>query len=198
MRRGAPLLLLLGAAAGSAPAQEPRVVVRTPGPGRPARIVREALASPHELIVALDSTVVVPRDTVIPRSVLVVGGDIKLGASVRGDVVVVDGDLYLHPGAAIAGRAIAIGGCVYHSTLAEVLAGQECYRDVTFAVSRTPAGLALDYRVLAAPQKPTLLSLPLAYGVRLPEYNRVDGLVLPLVPLLSLDSGRIEIDVLGS
>jgi hypothetical protein len=196
IRRGSPLLLLVGAVVGAAQAPGPRVVLRTPGPGRPARIVQEALASPHELVVALDSTVVLPRDSVIPRSVLVLGGDAKVGASVRGDVVVVDGDLYLHPGAAITGRAVAIGGCVYYSTLAEVRGGHECYRDVTFAVTRTARGLALDYRLLATRAATRLVSLPLAYGVRLPEYNRVDGVVLPWGPRVSLDSGRVDIDPL--
>jgi hypothetical protein len=44
--------------------------------------------------------------------VLVVGGDVAVAARVEGDVVVIGGDVYMHPGGAIEGQAVALGGSV--------------------------------------------------------------------------------------
>ncbi|MDQ3950294.1 MAG: hypothetical protein M3282_08095, partial [Gemmatimonadota bacterium] len=133
------------------------------------------------------------RDSTYPRSVIVLGRHTTVDGIVNGDVIVVAGDLVLHPGARVGGRAIAIGGGVYNSTLATVTGGRTAYRDVTFDITPVDGGFALDYRVLAE-RTERRFSLPFLYGLRLPTYDRVNGLSLALGPLISLDTGDIEIE----
>jgi hypothetical protein len=169
------------------------VVLRTPGRGRPGEILQQALARPFAVLVP-DSVARLPRDSIIDRTVLILGGDATVASTVHGDVIVVDGDLFLHPGAVIDGRAIAIGGGVYPSSLARVALGTESFRDVTFDVTRERDGrVFLDWRVIS-PVVLETVTWPLVFGVRLPTYTRVDGLGLPWGPRIALDTGRIIID----
>jgi hypothetical protein len=178
-----------------APAQEsrPTVVLRTQGRGRPGEILREAMSRPYDVIM-VDSVVHLPRDSTIPRSVLILGGDATVASVVRGDVIVVDGDLFLHPGADIAGRAVAIGGGVYPSSLARVAIGMESFRDVTYDVRRESGDrVTLDWREIS-PVPIETITFPLVFGLRIPTYTRVDGLGLPWGPRFAFDTGRITID----
>ena len=207
--RGAAVVALVALASSASVAQQPapRVYVRTAGPGRPAEIVRETLARPHHLVVAPGAaarrrstpsdtarpSIDFRRDTTLSTPLLVVGGDVTVASTVRGDVVVVAGDLFLHPGAMIDGRAVAIGGGVYNSTLASVRGGRLDFRDITFDVAETADGLALDYRDLERKPVP-LVQLPLVYGLRIPTYDRVNGATIPWGPLFNLDTARIQIE----
>jgi hypothetical protein len=169
------------------------VVLRTQGRGRPGIILQEVLARPFDAIRS-DTVVHLPRDSTIDRTLLVLGGDVTVASVVRGDVIVVDGDLFLHPGATIDGRAVAIGGGVYPSSLARVALGTESFRDVTYDVTRGADGrLYLDWREIS-PVTIETLTFPLIFGFRLPTYSRVDGLGLPWGPRVMLDTGRIVID----
>ncbi|MEO7367853.1 MAG: hypothetical protein ABIZ36_07850, partial [Gemmatimonadaceae bacterium] len=38
------------------------------------------------------------------------------------------------------------------------------------------------------------ISLPLGIGLRIPAYDRVDGLALPFGPMITLAGGRVELD----
>jgi hypothetical protein len=177
------------------PASQTSVVLRSPGRGRPGVILNETLARPYELIVP-DSVARLPRDSTFDRTVLVVGGDATVASTVNGDVIVVDGDLFLHPGADIAGRAVAIGGGVYPSSLARVALGTESFRDVTFDVTRARDGrVELDWRVIS-PLESQTITFPIIAGLRMPTYTRVDGLGLTWGPRLMFDTGRIVIDPL--
>lgn len=193
--RARALALIIGLAGDLLLAQEPQagVVVRTSGRGRPGAILQQALARPFALIVP-DSVVHLPRDSTIDRTVLVLGGDATVASIVHGDVIVVDGDLFLHPGAAIDGRAVAIGGAVYPSSLARADSGIESFRDVTYDITRSADGrLQLDWRTVSSYAVETL-TFPIIFGFRLPTYTRVDGLGLPWGPRIMLDTGRIVID----
>jgi hypothetical protein len=164
------------------------------GPGVSGRLLRDALAAPHLTLFADSTLVALPRDSVIPTTVVILGGSATVASAVRGDVIVVDGDLFLHPGAEISGRAVAIGGCVYNSTLATVAGGHLCFRENTFVVRRTPGGeTTLAYRSLRV-GRPSGLSLSGIAGFQLPSYDRVNGLSLPWGPTLAIDTGRVEID----
>lgn len=173
-------------------AQE-RVYVRDAGPGAPGRLLRAAIAGPHAVLRS-DSALTIDGDTV-GTTLIVLAADVRVETAVRGDIIVVDGDLFIRPDAHIAGDAVAIGGGVYPSTLAVIDGEIRAFRDVTFTVESTPQGLALDYRVLTD-IAPPLFSLPGMYGLRLPSYNRVDGAVLPVGPRISLDTARFTIDPL--
>jgi hypothetical protein len=167
--------------------------IRRAGPGRAGTIVREAAAAPHRVLVADTGRITLPRGSVIETSLLVVGGDVAVGGRVAGDVVVVGGNLFMHPGGAIDGRAIALGGCVYTSTLATIAGEIECDRDARFEVRRTPPFIDVAY---VEPREEDLpaLALPFPAGLRIPTYTRVEGLGLPWGPRLRLFQGRLDID----
>ncbi|MFN2566306.1 MAG: hypothetical protein ABR499_15015, partial [Gemmatimonadaceae bacterium] len=190
----AVLTVAVGIAAAPAGGQT-RVVLRDAGPGAPGRLLRAALDAPHVLVPPGPDTVALQRDSTFRRSVVVLGRHATVGGIVNGDVIVVGGDLVLHPGARVDGRAIAIGGGVYNSTLAIVAGGRTAYRDETFDISPVDGGYALDYRVLAA-RTERRFSLPFLFGLRIPTYDRVGGVNMPYGPLVSLDTGDIEIEPL--
>jgi len=126
--------------------------------------------------------------------VVVLGGDVTVASTVRGDVIVIGGDLFLRPGAMIDGRAIAIGGGVYNSMLAVVRGGQLSYRDHTYDAIRLADGsFALDYRTYdLAPQR--IVTLPFPYGLRIPTYDRVNGLAVAFGPVITVDTGRFVLE----
>jgi len=170
----------------------PTVVVRDVGPGRPGRILRAALTTPHTVLVADTGAVALRRDTLYSNTVLVLAPRTTVASNVRGDVVVVGGDLFLHPGAVIEGRAIALGGGVYNSTLALVRGGQYSYRDHTFDLARSGDTIALSYRAIRV-RTPETVYLPGVLGFGVPAYDRVNGLALSWGPTFSLDAARLEL-----
>jgi len=197
--RLAPLLVLGVFAGARVDAQQ--VILRDPGPGPIPRHLASALAAPHRLIVPAPpparvppepTTALLPRDSVYQTTVIVLDRETIIAARVHGDVIVVAGDAFMHPGAIVDGRVIAIGGGVYQSQLAIVRGGTESYRDFTYSVSPTPGGYVLDYRATRE-QPSAAFSLPGIYGLRLPTYDRADGLSLPFGPAFAFDTGAVEI-----
>lgn len=189
----------LGAATAAPLAGQGRLYVRDQGPGPSGRLIREALQSPYELIVATDTARLrLRRDSTVSSTIIVLGRNVAVGARVNGDVIVIGGDLFVHPGAFITGRALAVGGCVYPSALATISGGTACWRDHTFDAVETDRGIALDYRALGHQEPLRFISLPVIYGVRVPSYDRVNGLsagVGPrLTPLGAALAGRLTID----
>lgn len=188
-------LLLPGAIPGAAVAQE-RARLVAQGPGEPGVLLARALAGPYELRTLRGGSIALRRDSSYSATVLVVGGDATVASTVRGDVIVVGGNLFLHPGARIAGRAVAIGGGVYNSTLASVAGGLVSYPEVTYRTARDSAEVTLAYA--AGPLLPRALSvtLPGLRGLRVPAYSRVDGLVLSAGPRFSIAGGGAVLDPL--
>ena len=190
-RAGWVLALAAFSAAGSAGAQ-PSLQIDGPRRAEPTALLRTALASPHDVIVADSVTrLVFPRGTTLPRTTIVIGHDASLGATVRGDIIVVGGDLFLRPGASVQGRAVAIGGAVYGSTLATVAGGTRSFRDRTFDAIKTTEGISLRYRSLAT--RDPGFELPIVEGLRVPSYERVDGVSVPWGPILR-PSDRVEVE----
>lgn len=200
MRRGGWLAALIAfggavrAGAQNAEQTTPRNTIQIFAPARaePARIIRAAVVGPHDIILT-DSTrrLILPRGSTLPRTTIVIGGDASVGAGARGDVIVVGGDLFLSPGAAIDGRAVAIGGTVYGSTLAVVAGGTRSFRDATFDATTTDDGIRLDYRDSGG--GPPAFEFPLLDGLRMPSYDRVEGASLPWGPVLR-PTARLELD----
>lgn len=174
-------------------AQEPHVALRDAGPGEPGAILREALGRPY-IVRREQWNTRLFRDSVFDRSVIILGSDASVASTVHGDVIVVGGDLFLRPGAAIDGRAIAYGGGVYDSQLATVRGERLSFRDTRFDIVQSGDTVTLDYRPLAGLEGPPIVSLPLLYGLRVPSYTRVDGLGLPWGPRLTLGEGRYVLD----
>jgi hypothetical protein len=183
--------LALCAGAQRADSQYP-VEVDGPPRARATMVVRRALATPHDLIFT-DTLrrLILPRGSEVPRTVIVLGGDASVGASIHGDVVVVGGDLFLHPGAQIDGQAIAVGGAVYGSTLASVNGGTENVRDETFGVSQSAAGIVLRWRYIGG--REPAVEFPVLDGLRVPSYDRVNGASAPWGPILR-PTMRLEAD----
>ena len=189
-------LVLAGAALPVAAQQN--VYVRDAGPGASGRILRAVLAGERSVIIREDTSLFgIAADTVYPSSLVIFGSDVTIDGTVRGDLIVVDGDLFLHPGARIDGRAVAIGGCVYNSTLAVVGHGLRCFRDNTFTMVQTAQGIALDYRAIGIRDLQALV-LPGLFGLRIPSYDRVNGLSLPYGPTVRAFPTPIEIDALAT
>lgn len=191
MRALAGLLALLFAA-GSASAQ---IVLVDQGPGEPGRLLEAAIAGPHTVMYSQEP-VALPKDTVIPQTVIVIAPRVTVASTVHGDVIVVGGDLFMHPDGDIQGRAIAIGGGAYNSTLATVRDGRLSFRDATFDVDADAGTGAyrLSYRSLRVDPGQSVLTWPLKVGLRIPSYNRVDGVVLPFGPIVTLGDGRFIIN----
>ncbi|HEX6050356.1 MAG TPA: hypothetical protein VFZ21_13835, partial [Gemmatimonadaceae bacterium] len=183
------LVAWLGAAQADA---QYSIDVEGPPRARGTRILRRSLASGHDVMLT-DSTgrLVIPRGTELPRTVIVLGGDASVGAVVQGDVVVVGGDLFLHPGARIDGQAIALGGAVYGSTLASIEGGIDNVRDETFDVTRDGEGIRLRYRYIGG--REPRVEFPLVEGLRVPVYDRVNGASVPWGPILR-PTMRVEVD----
>jgi len=191
-RIGVACIALMHAAAVGAQDVAP-VTVGDAGPGPSGRLLREVLARPYRLVTPDTSWFVVRRSEAISSPVLVLGRSAAIAGAVDGDVVVVGGDLFLRPGARISGRAVAIGGGVYASALALAIGGSLSFRDNTFLISRNAIGYRLDYASLRVDATPPL-SLPGLFGVRVPSYDRVNGLTIPFGPALTLGTGHLDLD----
>lgn len=192
LARVAPLLFVGAFAAARMEAQQP-VVVRDPGPGPVPRLLASALALPYRLFVPSSTPAELPRDSSYGATVIVLHRDAIVAGRVHGDVIVVGGDAFMHPGAVVDGRVIAVGGGVYSSLLAVIRGGTESHRDFTYEVVRTSAGFALSYRAIRV-QPTQEFSLPGIYGVRIPTYDRADGLSVSGGPSFALDTGYVAID----
>jgi hypothetical protein len=187
----AALLLVSGVAA----AAQGQVTVRLedPGSGRGPTLLMRALAGPHILIEPGPTRAVLPRDTVYRETVIVLGREAAVDGTVRGDVIVVGGDLHLHPRSVVTGRAVAFGGGVYESALSSV-GSTLAFRDFTYDVTPlATGGYALRYRsFVERPLAP--VTWPDFYGVRIPRYDRTNGLTLTGGPLVAPPSTSLLLE----
>lgn len=191
IRRAAALALLVwGEVVGAQTSPLVRLQDAGPGPG-PQLLARE-LAEPHVLIPppppGSSERALLRRDSIYHHTVIVLGRDAAVEGRVEGDVVVVAGDLYVHPGAVVSGRLISFGGGVYQSTLA-TSGPAIVYRDFTYDIAAEPGGFALSYRQLVAQSRERAFQGP--PGIGLPSYDRTNGLSLALGPDLGPFGGSI-------
>jgi hypothetical protein len=184
---------VLFVAALTAPGGAQQVTVVDMGPGASGRIVQRAAARAHTLIEPDSIPFVQRRGQQEASTLLVLGRNAVIEGNVDGDVIVVSGDLFVHPAAHIGGRAVAIGGGVYPSALAVIGGGTESFRDNTFTITRTAAGYELRYLSLREAPSPPLL-FPGIYGLRMPSYDRVNGASVPFGPTFTFADGRGMLD----
>jgi hypothetical protein len=186
---------LLAFVLGLAPVVEAqtRVTLRDLGPGAAGRILRSALERPHRLVEPDSGPFTQRRGEVLQSTLIVLDRTAYIGGKVEGDVIVVNGDLFVRPGAEITGRAVAIGAGVYPSTLGFVGGGTQSFRDDGFVIEHRADAYELTYRSLREGATPPLL-FPGVYGLRIPSYDRVNGLSVPFGPALTLAGGRVEIN----
>ena len=180
------------AAASTAGAQI--ITLADPGPRAASRELRDVLSRPYRVIVATDSLLALPRDSVVTETIVIIGAPrVTVASAVRGSVVVVGGDLWLHPGVAIDQHALVFGGGVYATMLGTVGGRTVAYRNFTYDVVRVPTGYTFTYRSLSVDPYERF-ERPGAYGVRLPSYDRVNGLSLAFGPRVWLDSTRFSVE----
>ena len=175
MRARLALALLLPGMAG---AQAISISAPTELPA--ARVLRDAVAHAHVLR-AGPGAVDLPQGSAERSSLIVLRGDATIAGRVDGDVVVVGGNLIIHPGADIRGRAVAIGGIVMPSGLAQVQGAVRSYEDVVFVVRNRPDGIELAYQAPGHRAAPRLSIEPAGLqGLLVPSYDRVDGVSMPV------------------
>lgn len=168
-RTAAGLLMLLGSAI-AMPAAAQRVE-RT-GAGAPSVDERldEVLAGRY-LLVARDTTFAA-ADTV-PGPVLVLDATVIVEGVVAGDLIAVDGEVFLRPTARIIGDAVNIGGGLYRSESAAV---QGVVIDRPEAPYRVARGA--DVLRIEAAEARRAFTLDGLSGFRTPTYDRVSGLTV--------------------
>lgn len=191
MIRLARVVLLVVSGAVGAAAQD-TIHLRDPGPGGAPAPLLQALASSYIVIPPAGTRALLARDSTYARTVIVLGRDAVVEGAVRGDVIVIGGDLYMHPGGDISGRAVAIGGGVYESTAGRVGGGVQANREFTYEIARIAGGWSLTYEELEAPPEEPLIQG--TYGLRLPTYDRSDGLSLAIAPSFTPPRTRIRIE----
>ena len=191
------LALIAAALYGTAFAPLPPVVVRDPGPGPTGRYLVGTLAKGDTRVLMAD-TLMITKDSVFPGAVVVIGKRVTVSSEIKGDLIVVGGDLFIKPGARIMGQAIAIGGGVYASLLASERDGRTSYRDFTFDAERANGVIELRYRELTIVPVESPIQLPGVYGLRIPTYDRSNGLSLPAGPTITLDRGRLTVEPLAT
>jgi hypothetical protein len=174
----------------SAASAQDSLHIRAPGPTVAEQIVEQTLG--HRYIQRYEQyNTRLFRDSVFDTTVVVLNSNATVASTVHGDVVVINGDLFLQPGAKIDGRAVAIGGGVYDSQQASVGGEKLSFRDVHFDTTRTSAGIDLAYRPPPPPEDTTpTFALPGLFGFRVPLYDRVDGLSAPWGPRITLGKKR--------
>lgn len=190
------LVLAAGLCPGVVEAQ-PQARIVDQGRGGSGRVLARALATPHRLIEPDSAWFILPREEEEARGLVVLGRTAAIEGTVLGDVVVVDGDLFVRPGARISGRAVAIGGGVYPSTLAVVPQGTQSFRDETYTIARVASGYDLAWRSRYL-DATAALTWPGIRGLRLPSYDRVNGVSIPFGPALTFAQGRGELTALAT
>jgi hypothetical protein len=171
------------------------VTITDVGPGAAGRAVRSALRQSHRLVEPDTTLYIVPRDAVVRTPLIVLGRNTRIDGRIDGDVFVIGANLYVRTGAVVNGRVMVIGGGAYPSSLAYVSGEVESVRFSTFDITRSPDGYRLSYRSLEEPAERPLL-FPLFYGLRTPQYDRVNGFSQPFGPALSFGGERGVADVL--
>ena len=169
------------------------IVVRAGAGQRSAEFIREAVSQPH-VIIRGSGKLDLPRDSTVTSTLIVIGRPTYLASNVRGNVVVIGGDLFLRPGVDVSGHAVAIGGTVASTTLGRVGGRIESFRDDVYDVTQGPNGSVLELRTTELLDPVPLVQTAGIYGLLIPSYDRVDGLSLPVGALVTLPGGTVVVD----
>ena len=185
------LVAALVVSAATSAAGQDTIHLADPGPGGGPRGLTQTLAGTYAVIPPASTKAILPAKTTYRNTVIVLGRDAVVEDTVRGDVIVIGGDLYMHPGADVSGRAVAIGGGVYESTQARVGGGVRAYREFTYTITRVPGGWSLAYKALEADEP---LRIEGTYGLQVPTYDRSDGLSLGVAPTVRIPGTRLSVE----
>ena len=179
IRRIALCVLFLAFTTFDAGAQT-KIVLREKGPGPGPEILAGALARPYFVVAPLSGDYLVRKDSTYSQTLIVVGRGAIVEGTVHGDVIVIDGDLTIHPGAQVDGRAVAIGGGVYESALAKT-GPVSAFRDFSYNVAATGDSFSLSYHANDDyTEGLKTLQLPGIQGLMIWSYDRTNGVSIPV------------------
>lgn len=164
---GAAALLFILLLGSPLPAQE---VSFTPRADQPAERLLASFVERGEFeLWTRDSTLA--RGDTASGNLLVLESLVRIQGRVEGDVYVVDGDLFLRPGAEVGGEIVILGGGFYSSELARV-GGRVLYRPNLFFQAVPSDG---GWVIYSTREIPETLKLDGLYGIHLPTAQRVDS-----------------------
>ena len=123
-----------------------------------------------QYVAYVEETRTIAAGETIASDVLVLGGELYLEGTVQGDVLGVDADIYLRPGAVVEGDLVNVGAGVYRSELAEVRQRYRSLPNLPYEVRRSGQRVLIVSR-----EERRALTLDGPFGLGSTEYNRVDG-----------------------
>lgn len=141
------------------------------GPAALDQPLDRLLASGDYVLIASDTLLTV-ADTV-PGALLVLDATAIVEGVVAGDLVGVDANVFLRPGARIGGAAVNLGGGLYRSELAQIEGGIMDVPLAPYHVIREPG----RFRIVVRSDERALVLDGLA-GFHAPSYDRVNALTL--------------------
>ena len=128
----------------------------------------------HDAYAILSGDTVLFAGQAVSGNVLVLQATARIATTVQGSVYVVDGDLFLRPGARIEGDVVVLGGGFYASELAEVT-GEVIYQpNDLYSVVVEDEG----WSIVPVEEQKKVVELPGLYGFGFPYYQRVDAVTL--------------------
>jgi hypothetical protein len=190
---GAALLLVLGGgvASGQAPGEAP-VVADTVPPGELPPEIAEPIAAFYNdpATIHFSGRTRIPAERTVLGDVAVLGGPLIVAGRVDGQVVVIDGDVELLPGAVITGDLTVVGGSVSGLADATVGGGVATYEH-RLRYRRRGDQIALDPEDAqpreAADRFLARSDFLIATGR---SYNRVEGLPITFGPVIETASSN--------
>jgi hypothetical protein len=117
---------------------------------------------------------VVSRDEQVRGDLLILESVARIAGEIEGDIYVVDGDLFLRPGARIHGEILVLGGGYFGSGMATVDGEVSWNPAERFVVLPAAGGLEIHPVV----ELPDVVDLHGLYGFEVPTYQRVDAVTL--------------------
>jgi hypothetical protein len=117
---------------------------------------------------------VVSSDESVEGDLLVLEGQVRLSGVIEGDVYVVDGDLFLRPGARVSGDIVVLSGGYHGSGMATVV-GEVTWRP---ADRYTVMPVGGGYEIHPVEDPPDAVDLHGLYGFKSPTYQRVDAVTV--------------------
>lgn len=117
---------------------------------------------------------VVSADRHVAGDLLVLEAQVRLSGSVDGDIYVVDGDLFLRPGAHVSGDIVVLSGG-YHGSGMATVDGDVTWRPAE-RYSVLPSGGGFEIHPVV--DVPDVVDLHGLYGFEAPTYQRVDAVTV--------------------
>jgi hypothetical protein len=156
------------------------------------RAVAEFLERGGYVVWARDT--VLARDEVVDSHVLVLEASARISGRIEGDVLVVDGDLFMRTRGRVSGDVVVLGGGFYDSDLAEI-GGGVTYRPNERIRVRPTAG---DFEVFSVAAEREPFELDGTLGVQIPTYQRVDAVTIGWGAIARFDKVGGRPDLEGS